>query len=55
MIGETMEDMEDMTEPSDLVYREKRPRTEPWGMPVVRVHCAGTNLPHVTWQEWPAR
>jgi hypothetical protein len=28
-----------MTEPSDLVYREKRrgPRTEPWGIPVMIV------------------
>ena len=33
-----MERCEDMMEPSDLVYREKRrgTRTEPWGTPVVR-------------------
>ena len=37
-----MERCEDMNEPSDLVYREKRreTRTEPWGTPVVREHGA---------------
>jgi hypothetical protein len=42
---------ENMTELSDLVYREKRrgPRTEPWGTPVVRAHGADTNSLHVIW------
>jgi hypothetical protein len=37
----------DMTEPSDLVYREKR--AEPWGTPVERVQNADTDPLHVTW------
>jgi hypothetical protein len=37
-----MERCDDMNEPSDLVYREKRreTRTEPWVTPVVREHGA---------------
>ena len=43
--------IEDMTEPRDLVFREKRIglRTEPWGTPVVRVRGADTDPLHVTW------
>ena len=42
---------EDMADPSDLVYIEKRrgPRTKPWGTPVVRVCGVDTDPLHVTW------
>jgi hypothetical protein len=40
-----------MTELNDLVYREKRrrPRTEAWVTPVVRVCGADTDHLHITW------